>query len=77
MASYPFSRLCFKADIIEPLGLDDTFEVVTPVGTFQMTKREFYADFSNVVASASYRESRIYHFPRPPRRALKYLIADA
>ena len=57
-ASYRFSRLCFKADVIEPLAMDDTFEVVTPEGTFRMTKADFYRDFSNVPQTASYRDSR-------------------
>jgi len=44
--TYEFSRLGFKADVIEPLRDRDSFRVVTPVGTFQMTKAEFYRDFA-------------------------------
>ena len=73
--SYDFSRLCFKADVIEPLRDKDSFRVVTPVGTFQMTKREFYQDFANVVRSRSYQEGGIYHYPTVPQKALKYLVA--
>jgi hypothetical protein len=60
-ATYWFSRLCFKRDIIESLGEDDTFEVATPAGAFRMTKGEFYADFANVAASRSYRDRGVYH----------------
>jgi hypothetical protein len=42
-ATYEFRRLGFKADVIEPLRDRDSFRVVTPVGTFQMTKAESIA----------------------------------
>ncbi len=73
-ASYSYSRLCFKADVIEPLAMDDRFCVMTKVGTFAFTKREFYATFPGVVESDSYRLRRIYHFPQPPNRALQFKI---
>lgn len=73
-ARYSFSRLCFKRDIIEPLADDQQFEVVTPDGTFRMTKREFQLEFPNVVASASYRDGGVYHFPKVPAKATKYLV---
>jgi len=71
--SYEFSRLGFKADVIESLGPNDRFRIVTPEGTFEMTKADFYRDFPNVAASMSYRERGLYHYPRTPARALKYL----
>lgn len=37
-ASYRSSRLCFKANVIEPLNPQDVFEVTTPTGIFRMTK---------------------------------------
>lgn len=73
-ASYRFSRFCFKADVVEPLNMGDTFEMITPAGVFRMTKAEFYRDFDNVVASRSYQEGRIYHYSRPPRKALRYRV---
>jgi hypothetical protein len=72
--SYKFSRLCFKADLIEPLGESDSFCVDTPEGPFLMTKREFYRFFSNVVQTRSYRDNRIYHYPRTPQKALPFLV---
>ena len=72
--SYRYSRLCFKAKVIEPLAMDDTFEVIAPDGTFRMTKAEFYRDFANVVRSKSYQESGIYHYPEPPTIAFKYRV---
>jgi hypothetical protein len=74
--SYPYSRLCFKADLIERLRDDDVFEVVTPEGRFRMTKREFYRDFPNVVASNSYRVRRIYHYPNTPAAARRYRVTE-
>jgi len=71
---YEFSRLCFKADIIEPLSDGDSFRVITPVGIFQMTKADFYRDFVNVVRSHSYSEGGIYHYPTVPQKALQYRI---
>ena len=73
-ASYRFSRLCFKADVIEPLNTGDTFEVITPEGIFRLTKGQFYETFPNVIASRSYRESRIYHFPKVPQIAKQFLV---
>lgn len=76
VASYRFSRLCFRADVIEPLRDDDVFEVITPVGRFRLTKGEFYRAFPSVVASKSYRERRIYHYPKVPAVALRYRCSD-
>lgn len=74
---YEFGRLCFKASVIEPLQMDDRFCVVTPAGTYSFSKREFYEVFPGVVASASYRERGIYHFPSPPKRALRFLVPSS
>jgi hypothetical protein len=71
---YSFSRLCFKRDVIEPLSEDARFEVVTPVGVFRMTKRQFHDDFPALLHTVSYRDRGIYHFPQVPHRALKYLV---
>lgn len=76
VASYEYSRLCFKADVIEPLAMDDKFAVVTKVGTFVLTKRDFYEAFPGVVASKNYRLNGLYHFPKPPRRALQFLVSS-
>jgi hypothetical protein len=67
--TYEFSRLCFRADVIEPLGDDDRFCVMTPEGKFVMTKRQFYSVFANVVQTRSYLKHGIYHYPKTPRKA--------
>jgi hypothetical protein len=41
MVSYDFPRLGFRAEYIEPLADDDSFEVHTPDGVYRMTKRQF------------------------------------
>jgi hypothetical protein len=71
---YEYSRLCFKADMIEQLDWDDTFCVVTPEGTFAMTKQEFYETFPNVVLSVSYKRDRIYHYPKTPQKAMQFKL---
>lgn len=73
-ACYSFSRLCFKANVIEPLAMSDRFCVITPVGTFVFSKREFYEEFPRVVESASYRVNGQYHFPKPPARAMRFIV---
>lgn len=74
--TYNFSRFCFKASHIEPLEDDQAFRVVTPKGTFQMTKAEFYKAFPKVVVSKSYAENGIYHYPAVPKSAMPYLLSE-
>jgi hypothetical protein len=76
-ARYPFTRLCFKADLIEPLSPTDEFRVDTPIGSFQMSKQEFYDIFANVAASSSYRDAGLYHYTKVPEKALRFLVIDA
>jgi hypothetical protein len=71
--TYSHARLSFQRKHIEPLQDDNAFCVVTPEGTFQMTKAQFYEDFDNVVASPSYQKGE-YHYSKTPEKALKYLV---
>lgn len=73
-ATYEFSRLGFRADVITRLAPDEAFRIVTPVGTFQMTRREFERVFANVVASRSWRERGLYHYPVVPEKAAPFLV---
>lgn len=59
---YTSNRLCFKADLIEPLKDNDSFIVRTPNGIFKFTKAYFYRVFSNVIETKSYQERRICSF---------------
>lgn len=72
--TYEFYRLGFRAKKIEPLNWTDSFRIKCPDGTFQMTKSQFYEDFENVVKSKSYQNSGIYHYPKTPQKAYKYII---
>jgi hypothetical protein len=74
VATYKFSRICFKRDVIEALGPNDSFRVETPIGTFQMSKTEFYRVFPNVVQSRSYSQDGIYHYRTLPRQAEQFRI---
>ena len=73
MIEYSSSRLCFKADVIEPLNNDDIFAVHTPCGVFQMTKAEFYETFPNIVKTKSYQKGRLYSMKTPTRKAMCFL----
>ena len=73
MVQYSSSRLCFKADVIEPLNDDDIFTVHTPVGVFQKSKAEFYNTFPNIVKTESYQKGRLYSMKTPTRKAMKFL----
>jgi hypothetical protein len=74
VSEYRFSRLCFRRDVIEPLAESASFRVVTPVGTFEMTKGEFYETFANVPKTRSYREIGLYHYPTLPSKALRFKV---
>jgi len=73
--TYPYSRLCFIKKRIDPLSPDDQFRIVTPVGTFQMSKREFETDFAEVAFGDCYNvKVRRYHYRKLPSKAEKYRI---
>ncbi|SPF55111.1 hypothetical protein SBA4_6920005 [Candidatus Sulfopaludibacter sp. SbA4] len=75
IASYEFPRLCFKHDVIMELEPDESFRVITPVGSFEMTRADFERDFKNVAVSKSYdREGGIYHYPKVPAKAERYRL---
>ena len=67
MIEYTSSRLCFKADLIEPLKDNDVFVVHTPNGTFKFTKADFYRVFSNVIETKNYQKGRLYSCKYPPK----------
>jgi len=76
VVSYSASRLLFKANIIDPLRANDRFRIITPAGTFEMSKADFLRVFHRVTLSATYREKRIYHYPSLPRAASQFLIHE-
>ena len=76
MVEYTSSRLCFKADLIEPLKDNESFIVRTPNGIFKFTKSDFYRVFSNVIETKSYQEGRMYSCKYPPKRAMQFLISS-
>jgi hypothetical protein len=73
--TYDSSRFCFKRDRIDALDPSAEFRMITPVGVFQMSKAEFYREFPNVVASASY-EAGVYNYPRLPSKAEQFRVRD-
>src|ERR1019366_7147179 len=75
VATYRFSRLCFKRDLIEALGPNDSFRVDTPIGTFQMTQADFHRVFPNVTQSRSYAEGGLYHYRTLPSQAEQFRVA--
>jgi len=73
---YSSTRLEFRADVIEQLAWDARFRVVTPFGTYEFTKREFYDAFPNIVTTKSYRVGRRYHGARLHLRAERFRLED-
>jgi hypothetical protein len=68
--TYRSTRLHFKRAEIDPLDWNDEFRVVTPIGTWQMSKSDFYRSFPNVVQSLSYSGSLgQYHYTKPPAKS--------
>ena len=68
------TRLTFYRHQIEPLGSLGRFRIVTPHGTFEMTKNDFCSVFSNVVRSSSYLDHGYYNYPSVPKKALPFLV---
>jgi hypothetical protein len=77
VVTYSASRLTFKRDVIEQLEDHERFRVVTPHGTFEMTREDFRREFDNVARSASYREARVYNYSVVPRKALRFRSESA
>lgn len=75
MIKYTATRLLFRRLVIEALSMDESFRIITPQGIFQLTRRMFETEFPNVVKSKSYQIGGIYHYPRTPQRALRYLVS--
>jgi len=75
VATYKFSRLCFKRNLIEALGPNDLFRVETPIGIFQMTQADFHRVFPNVTQSRSYLEGGLYHYRTLPSQAEPFRVA--
>lgn len=73
--TYKFSRLCFKRDLIEALGPNDSFRVETPIGVFQMTQADFHRAFPNVAQSRSYLDGGLYHYRTLPSQAERFRVA--
>lgn len=76
MVEYSVKRLCFKADLIEPLNDDDSFMIHTCDGSFKFTKAEFYRIFPNVIKTRSYQEKRLYSYSAVPSRAKQFLVPN-
>ena len=75
--SYSSTRLLFKRDEIEPLNWDDKIRIFASNdnSTYEMTKREFYEVFSNVVITKSYKEAGIYHYVKTPAKAFQFIVS--
>jgi hypothetical protein len=75
---YSSTRLLFKRDIIEPLKWEEKFQVFASNdnSTFEMTKREFYDVFSNVVKTKSYLNKGNYNYLNTPFKALQFIVRN-
>jgi len=74
-ALWSSTRLTFIRRLIEPLALDDIFVIeVSGQATYVMSRRQFEADFPNVVASRAYSEYGSYNYKETPQRASAYIV---
>ncbi|WP_163988371.1 hypothetical protein [Pyxidicoccus caerfyrddinensis] len=74
-ALWSSTRLTFIRRLIEPLAPDDIFVVeVSGQATYAMSRRQFEADFPNVVASRAYSEYGSYNYKDTPQRASAYIV---
>ena len=75
--SYSSTRLLFKRDAIEPLDWGGKFRVYSSNDecSYEMTKREFYDVFSNVVKTKSYKKAGIYHYVKTPAKAFQFIVS--
>ena len=71
---YEATRLLFKRSVIETLAWNTRFEIVTPFGTFRMTRRQFQSAFPNVVESSSYTRNGVYSYAKPPAKAYAFRL---
>lgn len=73
-ATWSSPRLTFYKHKIEPLHPKQTFRVtVEGVGTFEISKEDFLAQFNDAVMSPSYRADGLYTYPQIPEKAKRYL----
>ena len=77
-ATYSSTRLLFKRDEIEKLSWEDKIRIYSSNDrqTYEMTKREFYDVFSNVVKTKSYKENGIYHYHKTPAKAFRFIVQN-
>ncbi|MBO4319150.1 MAG: hypothetical protein J5857_01620 [Treponema sp.] len=67
------NRLTFKRKIMEEIDDDEIYvNVIESLGVFRISKRDFYKNFDNVVASQSWIQG-IYSYKKIPSWANKYL----
>lgn len=76
-ASYSSTRLLFKIDEIESLDWHEKFSVYSSNDeyTYEITKKEFYDVFSNVVKTKSYIEEGICHYVKTPAKAFQFIVS--
>lgn len=75
IVEYRSTRLHFKANVIEQLGPDEPFRIVSDAGTFQFTRKQFEEVFANVLTSKSWTTGqRHYHYKEVPSRAEPYRV---
>ena len=71
---YRSKYLTFRRKDIDPLPMDGRFRIVTPDGTFEMSKAEFLEVFDNVVRSNTYAVYGSYTCRPTPAKALRFKI---
>ncbi|WP_033959935.1 hypothetical protein [Psychroserpens jangbogonensis] len=77
-STYSSTRLLFKRDSIEKLSWEDKISIYSTNDqcTYEMTKKEFYDVFSNVVKTKSYRENGAYNYLKTPSKAFQFIVKN-
>jgi hypothetical protein len=68
--------LTFYRHKIDPLDPKQTFKIVVEgIGSFEISKEDFVAQFNDVMMSPSYRAEGLFSYREVPEKAKRYIKA--
>ena len=75
-ATWTAPRLTFYRHKIDPLDPKQTFKIVVEgLGSFEISKEDFVAQFNDVMMSPSYRAEGLFSYREVPEKAKRYIKA--
>lgn len=73
-ATWSAPRLTFYRHKIDPLDPKQTFKIVVEgLGSFEISKEDFVAQFNDVMMSPSYRAEGLFSYREVPEKAKRYI----